>query len=415
MLTLVTQQRGTPFGKLQQLEDGSVTVRLTSLGKSIEAQILEWPQREEGLVVMRQVVMPDHVHIIVHIQQPLRRHLGTLVQGLKYGTTVAFLRELDATQGGTHRIASSRPSAGQRATAQSPTTAPITSPSTVITADKPPHTQPSPSPSLPSTSPVGSGSSAPITPAPIIPAIHYIPPLWAEGYHDRILYGRDQLSRMLHYVSDNPRRGWIKHQHRDLFYDKRTVDLPLTLELGRWLLREARSLGVLQELRGVLLAEKQQHDGSWLPYDWWQPGAHPDGCPTRLHLRLKMMGNHFLLNEALLLPIRLSRRTPPGVLQAEIETTLTRCEREGAVVITPVVSTPEETLFYATLAAGYRAIRLQAEAMSDVASPAGRLIDYAGRGQLLLIAPWPDRPQSAHPHKGIFELLNVLCKVLAAR
>ena len=228
--------------------------------------------------------------------------------------------------------------------------------------------------------------------------------------------GRGQLSRMLHYVSDNPRRGWIKHQHRDLFYNKQMLRIPLTIDQARWLLREARRLGVMQELRGVLLVEQHCSGDDWQPFPWWQPGIHAAAhAELRAALYMKMMGNPFLLDEAPLVPVRISRSTTPGALAQEKASLLERCEREGAVIITPAVSQGEEAVMHATLDAGYRVIRPQASAMSDLWAPPEALLQPTSRGQLLFLAPWPDRPQGEHPHKGIFELLNTLCRLLAER
>ena len=222
---------------------------------------------------------------------------------------------------------------------------------------------------------------------------------------------------MLHYVSDNPRRGWIKQQHRDLFYNKRMLDIPLSIEQARWLLREACSLGVMQELQGVLIVEQRSsEEATWQPLSWWQQGAHADRhAALRATLRMKTMGNHFLLDEALFLPVRISRSIMPSVLEKEKVELLDRCEREGAVIITPAVSLGEEAVMTAALHAGYNVIRLMAHAMSDVWAPSEFLLYHASRGQLLFLAPWPERPQGSHPNKGIFELLNLICRLLASR
>ena len=265
--------------------------------------------------------------------------------------------------------------------------------------------------------PVEGGPSALIKPAAPIEPLTLVAPLWSSGYHDRLLYGRGQLSRMLHYVTDNPRRGWIKHQHRDLFYNKRILNIPLTMEQARWLLREARRLGAAHELQGVLCVELRAAGASeWQPFAWWQPGAHADAsAERRAHLSVKAMGNLFLLDESLLVAVRLSRSTSRAELEQKKHDLLERCEREGAVIVTPAVSPGEEEVMCATLDAGYRVIRFIAGAMSDVYAPGEAMTEALSRGQLLLLAPWPDRPQSVRPGKGIFEVQNLLSTLLASR
>ena len=441
MLTVVAETRDRPFGTLTQRADGSVEVSLTPLGEAVRESLLAMEQQEKAVEVLRAVVMPDHIHIVLQVHKTLTKHLGALVRAFKHDTTVAYLRALDARYGGTHRIRGSRPSASQRravaeavAAAMPPSAkaplmkAPLTK-APLMKADEPPSTQPLPPESSPrpAPGPVEGGPSAlinspsalvnpPASAAPVEP-ITLVAPLWSSGYHDRLLYGRGQLSRMLHYVTDNPRRGWIKHQHRDLFYNKRVLNIPLTMEQARWLLREARRLGAAHELQGVLCVELRAAGASeWQPFSWWQPGAHADaGAERRAHLSLKAMGNLFLLDESLLVAVRLSRSTSRAELEKKKHDLLERCEREGAVIVTPAVSPGEEEVMCATLDAGYRVIRFIAGAMSDVYAPGEAMTEALSRGQLLLLAPWPDRPQSARPGKGIFEVQNLLATLLASR
>ena len=41
--------------------------------------------------------------------------------------------------------------------------------------------------------------------------------LWESGYTDGVLRGKGQLNRWIAYLSDNPRRLWIKRKHHDFF------------------------------------------------------------------------------------------------------------------------------------------------------------------------------------------------------
>ena len=41
--------------------------------------------------------------------------------------------------------------------------------------------------------------------------------LWAEGYHDRILFHKGQLDALIHYIKDNPRRLALKRANPELF------------------------------------------------------------------------------------------------------------------------------------------------------------------------------------------------------
>jgi len=41
-----------------------------------------------------------------------------------------------------------------------------------------------------------------------------VPPLWAEGYHDRIVARHGQIARQKAYIQRNPSRLWLK-RHAD--------------------------------------------------------------------------------------------------------------------------------------------------------------------------------------------------------
>jgi hypothetical protein len=47
---------------------------------------------------------------------------------------------------------------------------------------------------------------------------HPLPPLWEQGYNDRILSGAGQLDILKKYIIDNPRRALIKRQHPEMFH-----------------------------------------------------------------------------------------------------------------------------------------------------------------------------------------------------
>ncbi len=483
MLTLVADRRGTPFGVLEQTPEGEIRTQLTPLGESVRRQITELPTHAKELEVIRYVVMPDHIHVVVYVHAAMRRHLGQLVRGFKYGTTVAYLRELDARHGGRHSIQGSRPSErGRKEAALARREAADEPPHTGLqedgemrgrwregkeaatreaatreaarreaatrevatreaatrevarreaatreaarreaarreAADEPPHTGLQGDGEMRGRwregGSVGSGLSAESNCGRQV----QVPPLWSEGYHDRILTGRNQLSRMLRYVEDNPRRGWIKRQHHNLFYNKRMTDIEISMEQARWLLRQARSLGVMHELVGVLVVEQRLGaESSWQKLEWWMYGVRADkGKELRACLHVKTAGNNFLLDESLLIPVRMSRSTPKGEIARQKADLLQRCECEGAVIVTPGVSGGEQEVLYSVAESGFNAIHLQIEAMSDVSAPQSRLFDAMTNGHLLTIAPWPDRPLSSRGNKGLFELLNCIAELLAAR
>ncbi len=411
MITLCTEGRRSLFGQLVSDGAGSATVALSPLGKELEQVLRGLGRRYAEVEFIRWVVMPDHLHAVVRIHQSMDMHLGEVVRRLKYESTVAYLRILDGVEGGWHRVEGSRPSKREREKIRRAAGGMLTAGlgEKGRSADGPQTTGESDGAEERrggveerrrggevgrGGGEVGRGGGEERKGGGEEEEI-FVQRLWQDNYHDRVLTEYGQLTKMLNYVADNPRRAWIKQQHPRLFYDKWTVNWPLPVEKARELYREARSLGEIKDLESCLIVDRS-------------------GGEVRTSLRFRAMGNYFLLSESTLVPVRVSRRATPAEINALIASLDERCSMEGAVVITPCVSQGEQQVVNSSLAAGHRVIRLQHEAMSALYAPAGNHLTYVANGQLLLLAPWPDQPLSNHGNKGRFELLNSICRVLSS-
>ena len=158
--------------------------------------------------------------------------------------------------------------------------------------------------------------------------------LFERGYNDRILLREGQLQRWIDYLSDNPRRLLAKREHPDLF----------RVRYGH-------------EVAGMTFAA---------------------------------LGNRFLLDRPYKLQVQCSR----SLTAADIEAAKTRYlaeARQGAVLVSPAISEGEKAVMRAALDANLPLIFLSPNSLTPLSKPGGPFIEACSRGDLLILAPWPDR------------------------
>lgn len=92
MVTLCVEGRRPLLGTLCPPDDRHVQpwVRLTELGRQVKQAWLELPQFHPEVKLLAFRPMPDHVHGIIHVTQPMARHLGQVILGFKKGCYDAF-------------------------------------------------------------------------------------------------------------------------------------------------------------------------------------------------------------------------------------------------------------------------------------------------------------------------------------
>lgn len=141
MITIVTNKRLPLLGKLH-----GENIILTELGQKVAEEIKRIPTYNgaESIEIYSYVIMPDHVHILLHIHEHLPRHVGYYIRWFKKQCTYIGL-------------------------------------------------------------------------ALAVPSARNHSPLFAPDYHDRLLKGKNQLSHMVRYIQDNPRRLALKRANKDLF------------------------------------------------------------------------------------------------------------------------------------------------------------------------------------------------------
>ena len=211
LLTMVTSDRLPLLGELQGQH-----IALTPLGQKVAEEIERIPTYKgaSSIEIYNYVIMPDHIHILLRIHDRLPKHLGQYIRWFKLQCSDAY-----------QALAASHPALAATHTSARPTLAAVHSSAHPALA------------AIPASIPSASHTPASNTPC-----------LFAKEYHDRILTGKNQLTHMVCYIQDNPRRLALKRANRDLFRIRQNVtigNIPCTT-LGNMFLAEYPQRQVLQ-------------------------------------------------------------------------------------------------------------------------------------------------------------------------
>lgn len=185
--TLPVEGRYPLFGTLEGDSAETAFVRLNAFGRRVRQMLSGLAQFYKGkgysLKVLAQVVMPDHVHLVIQVLEPLPQSIGAVVRGFKSGCTKVYKEEYyysGENAAGVHASAS-----GANAGSGGDTS--------------------------------GGNAGALVHFARIFAGRGSVWQADKAYYHERILHAPGQLRRMIDYVKDNPRRLWLKSRNPDLF------------------------------------------------------------------------------------------------------------------------------------------------------------------------------------------------------
>ena len=212
--TLPVEERYPLFGVLDGESAETAVVRLNAFGRRV-CQMLSglarfYEKKGFALKVLAQMVMPDHVHLVIQVLEPLPQSIGAVVRGFKSGCTKVY-KEVYGS--------------GENAAEV--------------------H---------------GGEDAAPMHFARIFASRGSI---WQEDkayYHERILHAPGQLRRMIDYVKDNPRRLWIKSHNPELFRLHRRTEAAglLFTSMGNHFLLEWPDRQVVEMSRSATNEEVQE-------------------------------------------------------------------------------------------------------------------------------------------------------------
>ena len=190
--TLPIEERYPLFGVIEGGSAETAAVRLNAFGQRVCLLLRGLPQfyakKGFALKVLATRVMPDHIHLVIQVLEPLPRGIGAVVRGFKSACTSIYKREY--YKGGENAAKmhegenAAKMHEGENAAKMHEDE---NANSTFVHFDR-----------------IFAVTST----------------IWQSDkayYHERILHAPGQLRHMIDYVKDNPRRLWLKKRHPDLF------------------------------------------------------------------------------------------------------------------------------------------------------------------------------------------------------
>lgn len=196
--TLVVEGRVPLFGALVGDNAETAYVRYNTFGHRVYRMLSGLPQfyKNKGfaLKILTLKVMPDHIHLVIQVLEPLPQSIGAVVRGFKSACTKIYKQDYYSGENaaGVHGNGGAGVLGG-------------------------------------GTGMLGGGNA--FEEAVLVQFTRIFASrrsIWQQDpahYHERILHAPGQLRRMIDYVQDNPRRLWIKSHHPDLFRLHRQTDI----------------------------------------------------------------------------------------------------------------------------------------------------------------------------------------------
>lgn len=345
------------FGELTGNTEQEATIALNPFGKVVEQTIMSIETDFPQVRVMDKIVMPNHIHFLVHVVErlPEKKPLGYVIDRFKswinrrykeicLGLPANTVMDISYQKSGLY----SQPRAEK----------------TSVCTERPPVRI--------GATKQGHGSKNP-----------KIGLVFEAGFHDRILFREGQLRNMIDYCRDNPRRLWKVVHNSQYFHTVSGIRLTMpmladggTKGRGRW--------------NGAV-------EGLLAPIEYMQCGngntagavSAADAIQYTQTITFNAIGNRELLKAPERMQIQCSR----SMSEADIETlkadVIEAC-KHGVVPISPCISPGERAVARAVMEAGYKLIALFPQGIpgDTTYKPYKEFFDACANGQLLLLSPW---------------------------
>ena len=351
MVTLCVEGRQPVFGHLegniraQRGTDAFPHLVPSALGRAVLNE--ELPKIHNGypqVELWQAVLMPDHLHLLLFVRQPLppKKRLGHVIGAFMGGCSRAWWRLASPQQPTlptqptrpTQPTQPTRPTANAEGTTAAPSAEGTTAaPSAEGTTAAPSAGGTTAAPSAPGT------TAAPSAGVPGALAPGNRRPLFEQGYHDRIIKRPGMLDTIKRYMADNPLRALMRRA------------MPALLQRSLHLRIAGRDYAAFGCLFLLKRAEKAPV--------FYHRRDHLTGIPTE-------QTHAFAANR--------DRQLAEA--------------RQGVVLVSPAISTPERIVINTAIDEALPVINLQKEPIGPYWKPERRRFEACARGTLLILSPW---------------------------
>lgn len=357
--TLPVEGRYPLFGTLEGERAETAAVRLNAYGRRVCQMLSGLAQFYKGkgyaLKVLAQMVMPDHVHLVIQVLEPLPQCIGAVVRGFKSACTKVYKEEFYGSgenaaevHGGARNAAEVHGGARDNAEVHGGDESEARGDESKARGDEGNAAEVHGGDEGKARGDEGKarGDESEARGDEGGAPVHFVRifadrgSVWQQDpayYHERILHAPGQLRRMIDYVKDNPRRLWLKTHNPDLFkLHRRTVAAGLSFT---------------------------------------------------------SMGNHFLLNWPDGQTVEMSRSANSEQIQERLQTVLAAAHN-GAITYTAAISKGEQLIARSIRQQGYPLVVLLNDGFPKEGSPheryykpGGVYFEACSKGQLLLLEP----------------------------
>ena len=346
----------------------SAAVALTPVGKAVERELLTAiATRYPMITVDTYVIMPDHLHFILIVRDPIisengrSTHLGQAVAGFKTGCDRAYWaitgQQAPAAPQGTP-AAKPPGTVGTVGTVEGTPAAPQGTP-----AAKPPGTVGSttPTPATAGAPSVGGGFAAA---KPRYSTGRQ--PLFAPGYCDVQPIEPGQLELQRAYIRNNPRSRWLRtHDRARLQTQRGGIDTALApAALRGYLQRECPPSLIGPDALDAIERRLLQADG---------------------HIACDSYGDRTLLQRPLL-PVVCHRKDA-----ARLSEQKARCltaAAQGAVLVSPRIAKGEQAIIDEAMRHGFPVALIHDNGFPERFHPSAERIALCSDSRLLMVTPW---------------------------